>query len=41
MLQEFHDKTQVMSGEAIAVSELRKFIDENGNEVGLAGAPNR
>jgi hypothetical protein len=41
MLQQFYDKTQVMVGEAIAVSQLQKFIDEKRNEVGLGGASNR
>lgn len=29
MLDEFYQKTQVMIGEAISVSELRKYIVEN------------
>jgi len=39
MLAQFYEKTQVMIGEAIAVSELRAFISEKGRELNLAAHP--
>jgi hypothetical protein len=39
LLQEFYDKTQVVIGEAISASELRKFIDGKGKDIGIVPMP--
>jgi hypothetical protein len=35
LLQEFYEKTQVMIGEAISASELRRFMDEKAKDIGV------